>query len=129
MGAHRTRNDTVVLCATVAATGRVNGTATQQPGSATHDVSDPAELRDALEAARGGDVISLADGSYGALSIKGRSYSSHVTLRAVHAGGPVFSSLTVESSSYVRFDGIRVVRPPRETVVDSALRRGSGCNV
>ncbi|HEX5378782.1 MAG TPA: right-handed parallel beta-helix repeat-containing protein [Phenylobacterium sp.] len=71
-------------------------------------VSSAAELQSALSSAQGGDVISLAAGNYGDVTIS-KNFSSDVTITSQGAGSPaVFHTLTLNSSSHLRLEGVDV---------------------
>lgn len=79
-------------------------------GAETIRVSGPAELRQALSAAQGGDRILLADGDYGELFLKdglGR-YDRPVTVVAEHRGGARFDAVRLREVANLNFEGIAV---------------------
>ena len=74
----------------------------------TVTVSSTSELQAALSSAQGGDIISLAAGNYGDVTIN-KNFASDVTITSQSAGSPaVFQSLTINSSSHLRLDGLDV---------------------
>ena len=76
----------------------------------TINVSTAAQLQSALASAQGGDVIVLADGYYGDVSID-ENFSSYVTIRAATPLGATFDSITINNSSYLKLDGVHVDSP------------------
>jgi hypothetical protein len=94
--------------------------------AATFNVSNGSSLRNALNSARSGDVIVLASGSYGAVSMNGRSFSSALVLQSKSASSQaVFSSLRLDGVNNVQFRNV-TVRPSGSTspavVVHSSSR-------
>ncbi len=83
----------VVLCAGIA--------------QAANPVSDRAGLLAALTAAKGGEVIVLADGSYGTLTLAAR-FASDVTLRSATPLGARFAAITLRDCSYLTLEGLHV---------------------
>jgi nitrous oxidase accessory protein NosD len=80
----------------------------------------------AIGAARGGDVILIAPGRYGALRIEGRRFADAVTLRAADPGQPPeFSAIVIARTAHVVLDGMIVAygasaAPSREAAVHVA---------
>ena len=80
-------------------------------------VTSTAELQSALASAQGGDVISLASGNYGDVTIN-KNFSSDVTITSQSSSAPaVLQSLTVNSSSHLVFDGLSVNFTPTASTV------------
>ena len=76
-------------------------------GSGTN-VSTASELTAALNAAVSGDTITCAAGNYGAFTIT-KVFTNFVTIESANPASPaVFTSLVVNNSAYLRFDGIHV---------------------
>ena len=76
------------------------------------DVTDLTELNAALATASGGEVIRLASGNYGDLSLSNKSFGGTVTIRSADgAGGGVFHSITINTVDFISFDTITVERP------------------
>jgi hypothetical protein len=71
-------------------------------------VSNSPELAEAVNKASGGEIILLASGAYGALSISNRSMPTEVTITAALDAIPEFSSVSVTNSSNWRFSGLHV---------------------
>jgi hypothetical protein len=71
-------------------------------------ISTAQQLKDALAAAKGGEVFLLKDGNYGSLVIS-RQFPSYVTLRAVNLHKAVFSNIEINGSNkgFVQFDRIQ----------------------
>lgn len=74
-------------------------------------VANAAALAAALDTARDGDTIQLADGQYGAVEIRARRFRAPVTLRAANAGAAAFESLSITDSGFLRFEGLHVQHP------------------
>jgi hypothetical protein len=79
----------------------------------TWKVTNASELSDALNRAHGGDVISLADGSYSELEVKGRSYSQMI--RVVGTRNAVLAGITFTKSSNITLAGMTVAPSPGAT--------------
>src|SRR4051794_5968046 len=71
-------------------------------------VSGASALQSALSSAQAGDTIQLASGNYGALRISGRNFSDDVVIKAADGATPVFTGLTVNSSSGLTFRGLEL---------------------
>ncbi len=83
----------------------------------TLTVTNAAELQSALASAQGGDVISLAAGNYGNVTIN-KNFASDVTITSQSSSSPaVLQSLTVNSSSHLVFDGLSVNFTPSASTV------------
>ena len=81
----------------------------------TTTVSNQTELDAAINSAQGGDIIVLEAGSYGDLSVGGKSPSSLVVIQAKDGDTAVVLSISSEaSSSNWSFSGLKV-RPNRKT--------------
>jgi hypothetical protein len=78
----------------------------------TYSVSNSAQLTSTLNLAKAGDVITLAGGSYGDVSIS-NNFSSDVTITSASASSPaVFRSLALNSSSHLHLDNLVVNYTP-----------------
>lgn len=85
---------------------------------ATIDVSTSAQLTAALSVARGGDMIRLASGNYGDVSISGKIFASDVTITSKDpAHAATFNTLTVKGSSNIDFVGVDVEFKPTMATV------------
>ncbi|SEW38330.1 Right handed beta helix region, partial [Aliiroseovarius sediminilitoris] len=79
---------------------------------AVFNVSNAAELKDALSKANGGDEIVLASGDYGHLGLDSKTdfnvkYSSEIVIRSGNSNDPaVFSSMKLGQVENITFDGI-----------------------
>lgn len=92
-----------------------SSTVTPQPGPATPRprpipddaivVTNTAELKIAMEKAKGGDFILLKDGDYGSYTTT-KDYSSNVTLRSETRLGAQFAEINISKSSHIEFDGV-----------------------
>lgn len=79
------------------------------PVPMTPDVTNPAELNAAIAAAQPGTTITLAGGSYGALTISGKT---GLTLASADpANQAMFASGTIARCKLVTLDGIKVALP------------------
>lgn len=76
----------------------------------TINVSTAAQLQSALAAAKGGDVIVLANGYYGEVTID-RNYTSEVTIKSATPLGATFDGISIANSSYLKLDGVHVDSP------------------
>jgi parallel beta-helix repeat protein len=76
----------------------------------TYNVSTAAQLTTALSAAKAGDVIVLANGEYGSVTID-KNYSDFVTIQSATPLGAKFDSITINNSSYLKIDGVHVDCP------------------
>lgn len=88
-------------------------------------VNNASELSAALTAARAGDVIMLAPGAYGDVTVKNKVFASDVTITSVDVSNPaVLHSLNVVSSSGIAFVGVNVdYTPDAKTVTFSSAVR------
>lgn len=96
---------------------------------AIHSVSSTSELKAALARASGGDVVELAAGDYGNLSLRSLDYDSEVTIRSFDPDDPaVFNTINITSSSNVTFDSLFIDFTPNEGTVSwsSAFRAAQG---
>jgi len=76
---------------------------------AAQNVSNLSELETLLSTSQGGDTILLEPGNYGDLDVVDIDYTSFVTIKSVSESEPaIFNSITVENSSFLRFDGILI---------------------
>ncbi|WP_296597654.1 right-handed parallel beta-helix repeat-containing protein [Phenylobacterium sp.] len=73
-------------------------------------VTSASTLQSALSSAKAGDVIELASGNYGYMRITGQNFADDVTIRAASGAAPVFSGLSVNSSSGLTFQGLEFAR-------------------
>ncbi len=71
-------------------------------------VSNASELLSALATASEGDVITLAAGDYGDVTLSGYYFAADVILISAEPLAASFTSLTIESSSHLVLDGIAV---------------------
>ena len=72
-------------------------------------VENGAELLAALSSAEAGEVIELAAGDYGDVTINQYSFTDYVTIKSQDPQQmAVFDTLSVKNSSYLRFEGIDV---------------------
>ncbi len=83
---------------------------------ATYNVNSSSQLSSALAKARGGDVINLAGGNYGALSLSASSYaqryakySGEVIVQAAGSTQPIFSNITLRAVTNLTLRNIKVV--------------------
>ena len=75
-------------------------------------VANAAQLAAAVAGAKGGEVILLAAGDYGALTIKNKAFADAVTIKSADsANDAVFNSIRVHAASGIVFDDIDVSRP------------------
>jgi hypothetical protein len=78
----------------------------------TYSVSSSSQLTSTLNIAKAGDVITLAGGNYGDVSIS-KNFSSDVTITSMSESSPaVFRSLTLNSSSHIHLDDLVVNYTP-----------------
>ncbi len=70
-------------------------------------VQGGAQLQSALATATGGEVIVLADGAYGRVTID-QNYPDYVTIKAANPLGATFEAITINNSSYVRLEAVHV---------------------
>jgi len=88
------------------------------------NVSNSAQLDQALAMAIGGDTIRLASGNYTAnvpnsntFQIAGYDYSSYVTITSETNSSPAqFNTLHIVDSSYIRLENLKVVHSGREGI-------------
>lgn len=74
-------------------------------------VDGSGELAAAIAAAQPGDVITLADGDYGALTLTGEDMANWVKIRAANPHGAKFNLIRLEGgSSYWHFEDVEVTR-------------------
>lgn len=73
------------------------------------NVSNSAQLKSALSAAKAGDTIVLESGNYGEVDLKGYDFKDYVTLKSADSQDrAVFDDIQIEDSSYLRLDDIHV---------------------
>ncbi len=78
---------------------------------ATFNVTTAAELTAALTAAKGGDIISMAGGNYGDVSIRDFKPTSTVILKSADQFNPAhFDTLAVRASQNLTFKGLDIGR-------------------
>jgi Ca2+-binding RTX toxin-like protein len=78
----------------------------------TYAVSNATQLTSTLASAKGGDVITLASGNYGDVTISG-VFSSDVTIVSQSATSPaIFHTLTLNDSSHIKLDSLDVNATP-----------------
>jgi Bacterial Ig domain/Ca-dependent carbohydrate-binding module xylan-binding/Right handed beta helix region len=87
----------------------------------TWTVSSATELLSALSSASGGDQILLQNGNYGTLNFANKTFSSDVTIKAIHAGGATFSDIDFQGSSHFKLDGLVVQNQVQATAGSSYL--------
>ena len=95
----------------------------------TYTVSSATDLQAVLSGASGGDVIELAAGDYGNLSLRGLDFDSEVTIRSAEAADPaVFNTINIIESSNLTFDSLFIDFTPTEGTVEwsSAFRAVQG---
>ena len=90
------------------AAGTYPGCAVPSSSFAKEFTATPATLNSILNAAAAGDVIYLDLSNYGAVSILNRRYPQFLTIEAGWGQTPIFSSLTVTSSSHIVLSGITI---------------------
>jgi hypothetical protein len=82
--------------------------------AATYNVSGASQLSQALQKARGGDVISMAGGNYGSLDVSGKRLSnlkasSKIRIQSQSSSNPAtFAQVSLLSVKNLEFNGIRV---------------------
>ena len=82
------------------------------------NVTNSAQLSAALQKANGGDIINLAGGNYGDFTITSKTFTSGVTIASADSSAPAtFSSLTINGSSNINFDGVHVDWSPSVTAM------------
>lgn len=89
------------------------------------NVATSQDLLAALSAASAGDVITLEGGVYDPVILRNFQFDGTVTVRSADAGNPaVFSSLQVQDSANLLFDGLTIAHPLDEGEADwvSAMR-------
>jgi Ca2+-binding RTX toxin-like protein len=80
------------------------------------DVSNASQLASALQVAKGGDVIRLASGDYGAVNISGLQFASDLTITSKDPGNAaVFDTINVKLSSNIVFDHVNIDFTPTAT--------------
>lgn len=90
------------------------GVAAVTPADAarTLNVSSRAGLIDAIARAQNGDRIILAPGNYGAIDIRGKSWSTDVMLMAASTANPArIDALTVNAVSHLSIKSLHIGRP------------------
>ncbi len=65
---------------------------------------------------KGGDVVLLSSGNYGALSIKNKNNNSAVTIKAGPGALPVFDTITIEGSQNWVVQGLRIAGDQRQVM-------------
>ena len=78
----------------------------------TWSVDTRAELDSAIAAAKGGDTIVLASGSYGDVVISNRNFDSTVSIQSADENNPAtFNSIKITNSSNITVDSVHVSNP------------------
>ena len=77
---------------------------------ATINVSSASQLSAALSAAKAGDVIMLANGDYGNVTID-KNFTDYVTIKSANPLGAKFDTINIDNSSYLKLDGVHVDSP------------------
>ncbi len=86
--------------------------ATPADAARTHNVSSREGLVDAIARADSGDRIILAPGNYGSIDIRGKTWSSDVTLISASTANPArIETLTVNSVSHLLIKSLQIGRP------------------
>ena len=81
------------------------------------EVSSPAELIAALNAASGGETIRLTDGNYGSLDLHNYDFTNYVTITSKNtAAGVRFDNIDIDNSSYLILDDLTIIPGAREGV-------------
>ncbi len=81
-------------------------------------VSNADQLASALNSAKAGDVISLAAGYYGNISLSGKAFSDEVVIKSDDPDNPAsFGSLSIKASQNITFSGVNVDFVPNESTV------------
>ena len=88
--------------------------------SETWKVGDEGQFAAALNRAKGGDVIQLADGTYPALTVKDHSYSSAVQI--VGSRDAVLNGIDFEKSSKLKLSGVTIAPQPGTAAKADATR-------
>ena len=70
----------------------------------TISVTSRAQLLSAIENAKGGATIMLADGYYGNLDINNKTYNSQIKILSENPLGAKFETVSVSNSSNIRID-------------------------
>ncbi len=99
---------------------------------ATISVTNAAEFKLALSAAKDGDVLVLRGGNYGDVTLSGVSFSSGVTIRSAEADAPAtFHSLSVVGSRGLDFVGVNIDFTPTASTLahSSALKISKSSDV
>ncbi len=86
----------------------------------TINVSNASQLSAALSAAKAGDVILLANGEYGSVSID-KNFTDYVTIKSATPLGATFDKITISNSSYLKLDGVHVDSPSNGNASDTLL--------
>ena len=97
----------------------------KEDSMAVYTVSSADELKTALDNASGGDVVKLAAGDYGDVSLSGLNFESEVTITSADKDDPaVFNTINIGGSSNLTFDSIFIDFTPTEDTVtwSSAFR-------
>ncbi len=74
----------------------------------TYSVTDDSELSSAVSAAGAGDVIELATGSYGGVTVSSKNPASVLTIRAASGATVTTGALSISGSSNVTIEGLTV---------------------
>jgi Ca2+-binding RTX toxin-like protein len=83
-------------------------------------VANATSLQAALNTAKAGDTIFLAEGSYGDFRIKNMSFASDIKVVAADANKPpVFNTIDVITSKGIRFESIVIDMNPTATTIPS----------
>jgi hypothetical protein len=93
------------------------------PAVCTQTVSSVSAAQSALSSAAAGQVVCLADGTYGAITLSTSKAAPGVTLQAAHPGATTIGNVQVNGSGYTigRFvinGGVTIARNVDRTVVD-----------
>jgi len=86
------------------------------PPTAPANAGNVAALTAALAAATGGEVITLAPGNYGNVTLSGKAYASKVTVKS--DGGALFGRISITGGKNLCFDGITLDWFPTAATLD-----------
>ena len=84
------------------------GCSVPSSGSNSYTLDASQNLAEAIKKAKAGDVINLASGNYGAVSVNGPRFTSFVTIQAAPGAQAVLTFLHVNSASHMIFKNLKI---------------------
>src|SRR6056297_3460468 len=87
------------------------------------------DVLEQLSSANGGETIFLVEGHYGSLRIEGFSFTRPVSIKSEEPQGAKFESISIDSSSLIRIDGVHVDNGTNGSAASSLVSITSSKNI